>query len=106
MEFDLSSGFGPKTEDEIEIFLREGFRVDIQHQIQKAMNALGWDEDMFLAMVRNRGFASSVFFRVSFFDDLFSEKCNLTMNELTHIFAVLKRSLQIQAEPIKFTATR
>jgi transcriptional regulator with XRE-family HTH domain len=82
--------FGPKDAREREAFAVEGFRVDVQHQIQAAMNRRGMTQ---------RDLARRLELTEARVSQIFSENCNLTIRSLARILHALSFECALTVRP-------
>lgn len=80
-ESGASVTIGPRNEDEKEVFTVEGFRVDVQHRMQKLMNERGVDK---------KELAKRLAVSPARISQIFSDECNITIRMLARVFHALE----------------
>jgi transcriptional regulator with XRE-family HTH domain len=79
----------PKTHEEDLIFSEEGFRVHVQHSIQKLLNEKGMSHSQL---------AQKLGISLEKVEEIFSSDCKLTIRRLARVYFVLEADLKIADE--------
>jgi transcriptional regulator with XRE-family HTH domain len=79
----------PKTHEEALLFAEEGFRVHVQHSIQKLLKNKG---------VSHSQLAQKLGISLEEVEEIFSSDCKLTIRGLARIYFVLEADLKIADE--------